>query len=338
MSSIAVNNIDRLEISDNTDASHLYYCAVFGEEIWVIDGDKQIYREHIAEPITEQELKRFSNELTRAVGEEKICSDTDLPNEWKSDKRPIETIEHTRVTGKHIDTGEIIIEVLGEHYVDTPEKEKTGEGTLHECKPAKSLTETISKHVAISPEKAERQLEVIDELLNMPAVNVTEATCISSFRSDSVPTPDDVAETIADKNPPVEYELWIEPVDVPDDVDLSEASSIKLENYEIGCDTSEEHQLYDDLQYNINGEFDGKVFTLESPENLVPMGYTCLLTEWVLDEEGDVENIVIPNPPYDEGHLKLPPGTYRAWNEVHEITDNDNTSGDKTDDTEQTND
>lgn len=337
MSSVAVNTVDKFKIRDNDDRPDLYYCVVFGEEIWVVEEGKHVYSEHVAEPITEQELQRFSNELTRAVGEEKLCDDTDLPNNWEEDKRPIDSIEHIRVIGKHMDDGDIIIEVIGEQYVSESNDEQITDKKLYEAKPHGTNTEPISKYTRMSLPKAEQQLDVIEQLINIPEITVDDPYRLSAFRSDEVVTPDEIEETIADQHPPVRYEIWIEQTTTPDDVELTNTSSVKLDDYEIGCNTNGEHQLKDDLHYNIESDFDGNVFEIQSSAAMVPMAFTCLLTEWECDEDGNADNIVIPDPPYDSGHFKLPPGTYRAWTETHEITDepqNTDTDEQKTEETE----
>lgn len=108
--------------------------------------------------------------------------------------------------------------------------------------------------------------------------------------------------------------LYIEPYVFPDHIELSEDSSIITDSYEIGANTSGETSLKSNLTHNIK-QIEGKAFTLVSDSEKVNLSYTCRLTDWEFDEDGEVENISVPDVPYDQGHFYLEPGTYRIWEE-----------------------
>lgn len=114
-------------------------------------------------------------------------------------------------------------------------------------------------------------------------------------------------------------ELFIEPYDFPDTVELDEEISIITDSYELGMNTEGNQNIYYDLTYNVSN-VDGSAFRLSSSQNTVDLSYVCRITDWEYDD-GELDTINVPNEPYDYGHFEIPTGDYRVWEEKQHIED-----------------
>lgn len=110
--------------------------------------------------------------------------------------------------------------------------------------------------------------------------------------------------------------LFIESYDFPEDIELTETWGIITDAYEIGCRRSD-GVFHENLTYSIH-EVDGRAFKI-SGDNPIDMRYITILTEWEEDDEGNLEEVIIPDEPYDEGSFTLTSGTYRVWDEITEL-------------------
>jgi len=108
--------------------------------------------------------------------------------------------------------------------------------------------------------------------------------------------------------------LYIEPYEFPDDANLRKTWGIVTDTFELGAITSGKNQFEQDLNHSIR-DVDGTAFRLIG-EGLVDISFACRLTDWQLDDNGDVESIEVPDEPYEHGHFDLQPGDYRVWEEA----------------------
>lgn len=293
MSREFINSVNSFEILNNSGQEDLYKILVEGKKIKLINNTKEKFRKELSETVTKSELKNLTKSIFKAVEEQKICDDTDLPENWGSNTKPISSIENVRVIGKHMDKNGIILELIGEHLVE--DKTKDTDTKIYRAKPHGSLAETVSKYIQIPTPKAKRQLNLIKQLINMREITPQEPTLLSSFKLNE----DDTIKT---------YELWIEKSTIPADINLSTTYSIKLNCYEIGCDTTDENTtLRDNISYNTSDKFTGDKFKLESKEDTLTMTFASLKT--ITTDDG----LAIPAFPFDEGYFKISPGTYRVW-------------------------
>lgn len=110
-------------------------------------------------------------------------------------------------------------------------------------------------------------------------------------------------------------ELFIEKHDFPEEAELEEHWGVLTDSYELGTVTRGQTKFMQDLHYSIQ-DVEGTAFRLVS-DDLVDIAYTCRLTNWKRNEDGEVEEIEVPDVPYDQGHIDLEPGDYRVWEETN---------------------
>lgn len=113
-------------------------------------------------------------------------------------------------------------------------------------------------------------------------------------------------------------ELFIDEYSFPDDAAPTETWGILTDCYEIGGKPSE-LSFKEDLVHSID-DVDGSAFRLEAA-GPVEVRFISILTDWVYDDDGEVEDIIIPDEPYDKGSVTLEPGDYRVWDEVTKSED-----------------
>lgn len=108
--------------------------------------------------------------------------------------------------------------------------------------------------------------------------------------------------------------LFIEPYTFPDTVDLSKECSVVTDSYELGINAEGSQNIYYDLTHNIS-DVKGSAFRLVSEQETVDLSYVCRITDWQYDDAGELDNINVPDVPYDHGHYEIPTGDYRVWEE-----------------------
>lgn len=105
-------------------------------------------------------------------------------------------------------------------------------------------------------------------------------------------------------------ELYIEPYQFDPLIELSDCMNLLTESYELTIHGSgPKTNLRSNTTHNIKN-LEGVAFRL--PKEL-SVAYSCRLTDWEYDDTGELEEIIVPEEPYDEGDVILPTGSYRVW-------------------------
>jgi hypothetical protein len=182
---------------------------------------------------------------------------------------------------------------------------ETKDGVQINFKGAETITtetETIEKEcydsTHISREELRQLVQEATAVLERDELTVTEKTKITEIQR----TEQKITQ------------LYIEPYTFPESADLSEHWGVLTDSYELGTSTKDDTEIQQDITHS-SKQVTGTAFRLNGSGS-IDFRYTCRLTNWEYDDNGELTNIEVPTEPYDSGHFGLKPGDYRVWEET----------------------
>lgn len=112
----------------------------------------------------------------------------------------------------------------------------------------------------------------------------------------------------------IKWELYIEPYEFPEDVEIRQTWGIITKGYEIGCakSTGEFYHSITHATHDLPRHHDA--FRFEPAEgDSAEIRYTTILSEHEYDEDGNLVDVELPEEQYDQGSFGLEEGAYHVW-------------------------